>query len=64
MFSADMPDPVALATKNDKRVRIALECIESDCNIIIEKLISFSIADAKAIFDAGSSHSVSRVVPT
>ncbi|MBQ9994337.1 MAG: Gfo/Idh/MocA family oxidoreductase [Clostridia bacterium] len=46
------PTLVAIATESGKHASIALDCIEEGCNLIIEKPIALSIADAKAIIEA------------
>ena len=52
MLEKEKPNLVAIATESGKHAQIALECIEADCNLIIEKPIALSIADANAIIDA------------
>lgn len=49
----ERPELVAIATESGKHARIALDCIEAGCNVIIEKPIALSIEDANAIIDAG-----------
>lgn len=43
------PDLVAIATESGKHAQIALDCMEEGCNLIIEKPIALSLADADAI---------------
>lgn len=49
MLNERQPDLVAIATESGKHASIALDCIEAGCNLIIEKPIALSIADADAI---------------
>lgn len=49
MLEKERPDLVAIATESGKHAAIALDCIEAGCNLIIEKPIALSIADADAI---------------
>lgn len=44
-------DLVAIATESGKHAEIALDCIESGCNIIIEKPIALSLEDADRIIE-------------
>ena len=53
MLKAEQPTLVAIATESGKHAAIALDCIDAGCNIIIEKPIALSIADADAIIAAG-----------
>ena len=53
MLKAEKPELVAIATESGKHAAIALDCIEAGCNVIIEKPIALSIADAEAIIQAG-----------
>jgi len=52
MLEKEKPNLVAIATESGKHAKIALDCIEADCNLIIEKPIALSIADANAIIEA------------
>ncbi len=52
MLKREKPDLVAIATESGKHAKIALDCIEAGCNLIIEKPIALSIADADAIIEA------------
>ena len=58
MIKQESPDLVAICTESGKHARIALDCIESGCNCIIEKPIALSIADADAIINASIKHHV------
>lgn len=49
MLEKERPELVAIATESGKHAAIALDCIEAGCNLIIEKPIALSIADADAI---------------
>lgn len=52
------PDLVAVCTESGKHASIAIDCIESGCNVIIEKPIALSIEDADAIIMASKAHEV------
>lgn len=58
MLEQKKPDLVAIATESGKHARIALDCINHGCNVIIEKPIALSISDADAIIDAGKKMNV------
>lgn len=49
MLEREKPDLVAIATESGKHAAIACDCIEAGCNLIIEKPIALSLADADAI---------------
>ena len=49
LLKNEKPTLVAIATESGKHAQIALDCIEAGCNLIIEKPIALSIADADAI---------------
>ena len=49
MIKEQKPELVAIATESGKHAAIALDCIDSGCNIIIEKPIALSLADADEI---------------
>ena len=53
LLAVEKPELVAIATESGKHAVIALDCIEAGCNVIIEKPIALSIADADAIIAAG-----------
>ena len=53
LLENEKPELVAIATESGKHAAIALDCIAAGCNVIIEKPIALSIADAQAIVDAG-----------
>ncbi len=49
MIRQERPELVAIATESGKHAQIALDCMDYGCNLIIEKPIALSIADADAI---------------
>lgn len=53
LLEKEKPELVAIATESGKHAAIALDCIMSGCNVIIEKPIALSIEDADAIISAG-----------
>ena len=58
MLKKEKPVLVAIATESGKHAAIALDCIAAGCNVIIEKPIALSIADADAIIKAGKEKGV------
>lgn len=58
MISAQKPELVAIATESGKHAAIALDCIARGCNVIIEKPIALSMADADAIIEAAGKYGV------
>lgn len=52
MLEKEKPELVAIATESGKHAAIALGCIEANCNLIIEKPIALSLADADAVIKA------------
>ncbi len=58
MLAKEQPQLVAIATESGKHAAIALDCIAAGCNIIIEKPIALSIADADAIIAAAKKKGV------
>lgn len=58
MLEKEMPELVAIATESGKHAAIALDCIAAGCNLIIEKPIALSIADADAIIAAAEVNGV------
>lgn len=52
MLLEQCPELVAIATESGKHAQIAIDCIEAGCNIIIEKPIALSLADADRIIEA------------
>lgn len=53
LIKQEKPDLVAIATESGKHAGIAVDCILSGCNVIIEKPIALSIEDADLIIEAG-----------
>lgn len=49
MLQEEDVELVAIATESGKHAEIAIECIENGCNVIIEKPIALSLADADEI---------------
>lgn len=58
MIETEKPELVAIATESGKHAAIALDCIDAGCNLIIEKPIALSIADANAIINASKKKGV------
>ena len=51
MLEEQKPELVAIATESGKHAEIALECLNYGCNLIIEKPIALSLADADKIIE-------------
>lgn len=49
MLTAEQPDLVAICTESGKHAKIALDCIDAGCHVIIEKPIALSLVDADEI---------------
>lgn len=58
MLNELRPELVAIATESGKHAEIALDCINSGCNVIIEKPIALSIEDADKIIQAAEKNNV------
>lgn len=58
LLEKEKPELVAIAAESGKHAAIALDCIAAGCNVIIEKPIALSIADADAIIKAGKEKGV------
>lgn len=58
MIEKEKPELVAICTESGKHAEIALYCIESGCNCIIEKPIALSISDADSIIAASIKNNV------
>jgi len=58
LLEKEKPELVAIATESGKHAAIALACIAAGCNVIIEKPIALSIADANAIIAAADAKGV------
>lgn len=52
MLEREKPELVAIATESGKHAAIALDCIAAGCNVIIEKPIALSLADADAVIES------------
>lgn len=53
MLEQEKPELVAILTESGNHAKIAIDCINAGCNVIIEKPIALSIADADCILEAG-----------
>lgn len=53
MLEKEKPELVAVCTESGKHADIALDCIDAGCNVIIEKPIALSLADADEIIRRG-----------
>lgn len=51
MLRTEKPELVAITTESGKHAKIALDCIEAGCNLIIEKPIALSLEDADRIIE-------------
>lgn len=49
MLENKKPELIAIATESGKHAEIALDCMDSGCNLIIEKPIALALEDADAI---------------
>lgn len=49
MIEIEKPELVAIATWSGEHAKIALDCLDAGCNLIIEKPIALSLSDADAI---------------
>lgn len=49
MLQKERPQLAAIATESGKHAQIALDCLKAGCNLIIEKPIALSLADADQI---------------
>lgn len=58
LLEKEQPELIAIATESGQHATIALDCIAAGCNVIIEKPIALSIADADAIIAAGKKNGV------
>ena len=58
MLSIEKPELVAIATESGKHAKIAIDCINAGCNVIIEKPIALSLKDADEIIEAGICNNV------
>ena len=53
LLEKEQPELVAIATESGNHAKIALDCIAAGSNVIIEKPIALSLADADEIIKAG-----------
>ena len=51
MLEKEKPELVAIATESGKHAKIALDCLDYNCNLIIEKPIALSLEDADKIIE-------------
>ncbi len=58
MLEKEELELVSIATESGKHAAIALDCIEAGCNLIIEKPIALSLADADKIIAASKEKGV------
>lgn len=58
MIASEKPHLVAIATDSGSHAEIALHCINAGCNVIIEKPISMSLADADMLIKAAKEKNV------
>lgn len=58
LLEKEKPELVAIATESGSHAKIACDCIAAGSNVIIEKPIALSIADANAIIKAGKEKGV------
>lgn len=49
MLEEQKPELVAIATESGEHAKIAIDCLEAGCNVIIEKPIALSLEDADKI---------------
>lgn len=58
MIEKELPELVAIATESGEHAKIAKYCIMHGCNVIIEKPIALSLADADEIIRLGHEYNV------
>lgn len=58
MLENERPDLVAIATESGEHAKIALDCINYGCNLIIEKPIALSLYEADKIIEAAEEKGV------
>lgn len=58
MLAEEQLDLVTIATESGKHAQIAIDCINAGVNVIIEKPIALSLADANRIIEAGKKNNV------
>jgi len=55
MLEVEKPELVAICTESGNHAKIAIDCLNSNANVIIEKPIALSLSDAQAIIDLAKS---------
>lgn len=58
LLKKEKPELVAICTESGKHAAIAIDCIKSGCNVIIEKPIALSMKDANAIIENAKQNNV------
>ena len=58
LLEKERPELAAIGTESGKHAAIALDCIDAGCNVIIEKPIALSLADADEIIRRGKEKGV------
>lgn len=58
MLEKEKPELVAICTESGKHGKIALDCIEAGCNLIIEKPITLSLDEADEIIERAKAKGV------
>ena len=58
LLFVEKPELVAVCTESGLHAKIAIDCINAGCNVIIEKPIALSIKDADAIIEAAKKNNV------
>ncbi len=58
LLAKDKPELVAICTESGKHAKIALDCIDAGCHVIIEKPIALSLADADEIIQRAKTKGV------
>ncbi len=58
MLAKEKPELVAICTESGEHARIAMDCIDAGCHVIIEKPIALSLADADAIIERAKKRGV------
>lgn len=58
MLAQEKPQLVAVATESGLHAKIALDCINAGCNVMVEKPMAMSLADADALIAAAEKNGV------
>jgi predicted dehydrogenase len=58
MLAREKPELAAICTESGRHGQIALDCIEAGCNVIIEKPIALSLAEADKIIERAAEKKV------